>query len=376
MEEIDYSSDMIKVLFVVASNKVNGSEKIALDIAEGIDTKKFDVYFAIPMEGDISERLENKKIKKIVYNNGRLNTISFQGAKNLLKIIKKIKFDIIHAHSSSIPSLLGKIAGVKLKIETRHGLFYSDAELENLSKKRFFFEYSKKFYHDIITTVSENDKKRLVKYFKYDEDKLVNIYNGIDVKKLKSYSKKKSLENKSEIFLIGNVGRFTYQKNQELLLNVFSKLVEKFPKLRLQVIGDGELKNNLLIQIDELELSDYVEIVPYQKNIYEYIAKLDLMVMTSRFEGIPLVALEAMAIGTPVLSSNVGGMNEIIKDNETGILVSSFDENEFVDKISDLINNPEKLEKISGNALNYIQNFSVENMVKNYEELYLSHFKQ
>lgn len=366
---------MIKILFVVASSKINGSEKIALDIAEGIDTKKFDVYFAIPMEGDISERLENRKIKKIVYNNGRLNTISFQGARNLLKVIKKNKFDIIHAHSSSIPGLLGKIAEVKLKIETRHGLFYSDAELENLSKKRFLFEYFKKFYHDVIITVSENDKKRLVKYFKYGEDKLINIYNGIDVENLKKYSWQKNLNDKSGNFLIGNVGRFTYQKNQELLLNVFFKLINKFPHLRLQIIGEGELKSDLLNQINKLQLNNYVEIIPYQKNIYDYIAKFDLMVMTSRFEGIPLVVLEAMAIGTPVLSSDVGGVNEVIKDNKTGILVNSFDENEFVSKISELINNPEKLHEISENALTLINNFSVKKMVKNYENMYLNYLQ-
>lgn len=368
------NNKIINILFVVASNKINGSEKVALDTAVNLNRDIFDVYFAIPEDGDISDLLSKNNIKKIVYSNGRLNTISRKGAVNLFRAIKKNKFDIVHSHSSSVPGLISKILNVKLKIETRNGLFYSDSELENISKKRFLFEYLKKFYHDVITTVSENDKRRLIKYFKYDEKELVNIYNGIDVEKLKNYSHNKNIQDKSPNFLIGNVGRFTYQKNQELLLNIFSKLIKKFPQLRLQIIGEGELENDLLKQINELQLNDFVEVIPYQKNIYDYIAKFDLMVMTSRFEGIPLVILEAMGIGTPVLSSDVGGINEIIKDNETGSLVRSFNEEEFFNQISYLINYPEKLEKISGNASNYIQNFSVENMVKNYEKLYLSHF--
>lgn len=366
---------MIKILIIVSSNEVNGTEKVALEIAKNLNPQKFEVYFAIPKEGNISNELCNTNIKEIIFNDDGINVITFKGARNLFSIIKKNKFDIVHSHSSSIPGLVSKIAKVNLKIETRHGLFYSDFELEHLSIKRFFFEYIKKFYFDLITTVSENDKKRLSKYFKYDEDKMETIYNGLNLDIFESYRKDYN-QIASGDFLIGNVGRLSYQKNHKLLLNVFSKLISKFPNIRLQIIGDGELKNELLKQIEELNLRGKVELIPYQKNIYEYISKFDLMVMTSRYEGVPLVILEAMAIGVPVASSDVGGINEIINDGRTGILINSFCEDNFVKKISELINNSEKIKEISFNASKEIQNFSVENMVKNYEDLYLRHLNK
>ena len=115
----------IKVLLAVCNNVLNGTERYVVDLASNLPGDRFDVYVATPMKGPLSDILESRSIKEIVFDNGKLMTYSLKGLNNLRRIFKKEKFDILHANSGFLPCVIGKISGIKFILEVKHGIFYS-----------------------------------------------------------------------------------------------------------------------------------------------------------------------------------------------------------------------------------------------------------
>lgn len=365
---------MIKVLLVVCSNRMYGTERYVVELAKNLSKEKFTVWVAVPEKGPLSDILKVNGINEIDYNNGKMNKFSLRGTLRLFKIIRKYRFDIIHTNAGIIPNILGKFLGVKVSIEIKHGILIPDEILDNMSLKDKYHEWLKQYFVDYFIAISDNDKKKMIKYFKIKEDKIKVIYNGVEYDKLLPYQKKKGNSEESlhkDFITLGTIGRFTYQKGQEILIEAFSKIYKRYNNVRLIIVGSGENEDSINRLIVSKNLQKNVFVEGYKENIYEYLKKLDIFILTSRFEGVPYVILEAMCIGVPIISTKVGGIDNVLENEIDAILTEKNDILDTERAMIKLIDNKDLRAKIVDNANVKIKRYSIELMVKNTEELYL-----
>src|SRR4030095_8038297 len=364
---------MIKVLLVVANNVLNGTERYVVDLASNLPRAEFDVYVATPLSGPLSEILSAKNINEIVYNNGKVNYYSYNGLKNLYKIIKKNKFDIVHANAKFHPCILAKIAGVKLKVETKHGIFYSKEQIENLPVWRKTYEYIKQFFVDKFIATSENDRDLMVKYFKIRKNKISVIYLGLDFEELKKHSSSiftaKKFFDKPKV-TIGHIGRFTFQKAQEYLLEAFNILSKKYNNLQLVLVGNGENEDNLKEYVKSNGLTEKVIFKGYVNDIYTEMASFDMHVLTSRYEGTGYVNLEAMALGVPVIATRVGGANSFFSNEYDAVLTDVGNPASTALAIEKIITDETLREKLIKNAFETVKKYSIQKMAADTEKFY------
>ena len=127
---------MIKVLLVVCNNVLNGTERYVVDLAKNLPAEKYDVRIATPLHGSLSEIIKNENLIEFNYENGKIEFYSFKGLRNLYKYIKSEKIDVVHANAKFQPCIAAKLAGTKLTVETKHGIFYTKLQLDSLPKSR------------------------------------------------------------------------------------------------------------------------------------------------------------------------------------------------------------------------------------------------
>ncbi len=365
----------VNLLLIVCNNGLNGTERYVVDLAKNLNKNEFNVYVATPLIGPLSDILRENNINEVVYDNGKLNYYSFKGLRNLYRIMKQNKIDIVHANAKFHPCIAGKLARVKLNIEIRHGIFYSKKQLKNLSLFRKTYEYLKQYFVDEFIAISENDKKTLIDYFNIDPKKVSVIYLGIDfddIKKNNEHVFEYRKRDPGKVFTIGHIGRHTYQKAQEHLLEAFLKISEKYPNSKLVMIGIGENSEIHKKYITDNNLQNKVVMKGYIKEIYAEISSFDIHVLTSRYEGTPYVNFEAMALGVPVITSNVGGATNFFTNDYDSLITNVEDTVSTAAAIEKLIIDESFRKSLINNAFNTVQLYSVKKMAEDTADYYKS----
>lgn len=169
---------------------------------------------------------------------------------------------------------------------------------------------------------------------------------------------------------IVTVGRLHPQKNQKLLINAFSKIADKIPDYTLEIYGDGELKEDLQMQIDDLGLSNRAFLMGTSKEIHKLIYDASLFVLSSDYEGLPNTLIEAMALGIPSISTDCkpGGAREIIDNGVNGEIVRCNDETSLSMSMLNLLDNEAKKTEYCNNAKMSSKNFLPDTIYNNWEE--------
>lgn len=296
---------------------------------------------------------------------------------SLKKIISKEKPDIINAHYASGYGTLGRLSGFKKKLLNVWGSDVYDFPNESKMKKKII-EKNLKSYSAIASTshcMAEETKK-------YLEDKNRKIYItpfGVDTEKFRNLNIEKS---KNEI-VIGIVKTLTEKYGVEYLIRAIKELEnilseDIFSKIRLVIYGEGELKDKLENLSKELKIDDKVLFKGYisNENVPIALNKMDIFVVPSILdsESFGVATVEAMSCEVPVIASSVGGLKEVVVDNETGYLVSKKNCKEIADKLKKLILDKElriSLGKAGRKRVleNYNWDSNVKYMIKIYEEI-------
>jgi glycosyltransferase involved in cell wall biosynthesis len=187
-----------------------------------------------------------------------------------------------------------------------------------------------------------------------------------------------SLKAKRKILVIGFVGRFAQIKRPDKFVILVELLYKKNPNLEFRMYGDGELRN--LIQIDVNQREIPIQFFDFAPSAYDVLSEIDILVITSDNEGTPLTVMEASFAGVPCISTNVGAISEIIKNNVNGMIVENSVE-ALAASTLDLINNPNLLDSLRITSKDYaLENFSMKRYVEQieiiYEELARSEFSR
>ena len=371
----------IKILHVITHLPIGGAQDNTLYTVELLDKEKYDISLCCNLDGELVERA--KKVEAV-----KLFDIPFLGREvspyrdiraflSLYKLFKEEDFTIIHTHSSKA-GLLAWLAAVLNKtpivIHTIHGFAFND--FMNGLKKNFFIYLEKLLakWTDVLITVSNLNKKKIIDLNIAHENKIKNIYSGIDLslftnKRNDEFRKELNLEN--DHLLLGSVGRLSNQKDPITMIEAFGIISKPFPNAHLALVGDGELKGKILEKIDQLKLNDRIHLTGNKNNPWSVYHSMDLFIMSSIYEGLGRSITEALSCGVPVVCTDVEGVPEIVRDNITGILVRPKDSNKLADAIIRTLNDMETAKKMAEEGRRFVNdNFDVNKMVNDIDSLY------
>lgn len=230
---------------------------------------------------------------------------------------------------------------------------------------------------DQVLSVSQTHKKSLSKIIVFPEGEIKVIANGVDIERFSPSKNKQSF--RSEIGLdkndivIGTVGRLVPVKNQAMLLRAAARLYEYHNNIKVLLIGDGPLENELVALATSLGIAPNVRFLGRRSNVPDILRTLDIFVLPSLSEGMSNTILEAMSCKLPVVATNVGGNSELVVHGLTGLLVQRNNHEEMCRKLEELVMNPDKREQMGSQGRKRVGSFfSIGKMIKNYESLYIS----
>lgn len=296
-----------KILHLLNSRTFSGAEKVAITIIKNTDKVQYNSYYA-SLDGSIEEVLLESGIEYIPMKG--MNVFE------LRRVINQIKPDIIHAHDFTT-SIIASYSCWKIPIVShihnnapwlkKRGLYSSIFLLSSFRFKKIF-------------GVSPSILEEYV-YSKLIKNKFMNIKNPIDKFEILNKSQR-SNDLKTNKYDLIFLGRLSEEKNPLRFIEIVKKLVEEIPEIKVAIVGDGKLKKDCLSLIANLNLHKNIEMLGFIKNPYVLIKNSKILCITSKWEGYGLVAAEAIVLGKPVISTNVGGVPTII-DNECGFLTNN-----------------------------------------------------
>lgn len=218
--------------------------------------------------------------------------------------------------------------------------------------------------------ISELCRSSIAATYGLKKEKIPCIYNGIDTEKFRN-PEKRTIPKKGNMTFV-SVGRLSKQKNYPLLLRVARTVHQKWPNVKFFILGDGELRTTIKEQLMQQESQDYVHFLGSVSDVNRHLWSADAFLMTSDYEGLPLTVLEAMAAGLPIISTKAGGIADVVKHEENGILVDCGDEEGLVLAIDRLCTSPELCSVFSQKSKELSLKYSLKNMAEAYLRIYLA----
>lgn len=350
---------MKKILIINLGKEYGGAETLIRNITYHL--KQFDISLCVDKDGEFYRK--NLILKENILPCSAKKFQYILSIFEIIKYVKKNEIDIIHTHGTPA-NIIGALCKLIYKckfIVTIH----SDLDYDFSGKKLKIYKKIEKiicYFSDEIVTVSEDLRTKL--FLRNIKKKIKVIHNGIDVKISNE-------EISKDIFTFLFVGRMSKVKNLELLLGGMNHLKNNNYLFKCNIIGEGEEKDKLSKIISNYNLDNYVDFVGFQENVSSYMRNSDLLLITSKMEGIPLVIIEAFANNLPVLASRVGGIPEMIINEKNGFLFDVNNTNEFYQKLIQIIQGNYDLDIIRENAYNdYFEKWNIDHMINQYVLLY------
>ncbi|MBC2714604.1 MAG: glycosyltransferase family 4 protein [Desulfobacteraceae bacterium] len=381
-------SKMINVAFILTPIDFGGAERVSLNLLKAYDREKYNIVPVLlirPWEEKTFFAREVEKLS-IEYLSIPVAIRPLEDGKDYFRILNcyRILFSILRKETFSIIHTNGYFAdiiGIPLAkffriphMSTCHGYIDNDINLKLYNIiDIFLLKYSNQ-----IISVADNIKNKLIKRG-ISENKISTITNAVLLPTLtsKEISKKRilirrELNIKNDETLIGYVGRLSKEKGLKYLLTAGKELLDAGLPVKIILIGDGPLREDLKALMDNLGLQNYVIITGFKEDVTAMLPALDMFILPSLTEGTPMALLEAMSYGIPVVATLVGGIPKVINNRKNGLLVSPSNSSEIVNAVMELINDKNLWEKISQGSKNSIQErFDLKKWVRKIETFYL-----
>jgi glycosyltransferase involved in cell wall biosynthesis len=206
-------------------------------------------------------------------------------------------------------------------------------------------------------------------------EKVVSIPNGIDLKTVRDLASRELSQEEQNIFsdpTIVAVGRLCQQKNHQLLIRIHAEIRKSGLFHRLVIIGQGDLLEELQQLTRELTVDDTVHFLGFKSNPYPFMRSATVVALTSLFEGMPIVLVEGMAVGAPIVSLDCpSGPSEVLDNGRFGVLVQLDNNDELRDSLTKIIKNSDYQEKLSGLSIEGAARFDIRKMITSWEDLLL-----
>ena len=373
----------MKVLVLHGHLSMGGEERVLLNVLKNLVELNYDVDLLITWNHGENNLFENEIPEKVNYKflfdnyNGKNKLIKeiyrirakATYLKKVEKIIKENKYDVIIDYSSN----LLKYNNFDIKVPVFAWIHFSLTFGEKLSADKIE-KYRKQYKkYDKILAICDTMRDEFVEILGMDKNKVELVYNPIDLEAIRKKAENidKNHENylKQDYFL--QVSRLTEQKQPEHLVDIYYKLKQQGIKEKLYFIGNGEKIELIKQKIREYNLENDVVLLGQIENPYPFFKNAKLFVHTAKYEGLPTVLLESLALGTPVVAYDcpTGPKDILGKNSEYGELIPLNDKDTFVEKVYELMNKNEKYENYRKLSLVRANDFSMESNKAKLKEL-------
>jgi glycosyltransferase involved in cell wall biosynthesis len=363
----------IKLLFVITKLELGGAQKQLLSLIAHLGKERFQIFLFVGQEGLLlSEALS---IKGVTIIKSRCLERAINPIKDLLALIeiycfvKKNNIEIIHTHSSKagiLGRLAARLAKTKVVIHTVHGWSFNDYQPALVRGIFIWLErFSARYTHKIIV-VSHYDKQKGLNNRIGEEDKYRLIRYGIDYKDFSNSGKnaRQGLGIKPDDLAVGMIACFKPQKSPMDFIRLAFLVKKSLPEVKFILVGDGVLRKRIERLIGKLNLKREVVLTGWRKDISGILSAIDVFVLTSLWEGLPITVLEALASSKPVVATHTGGIREIVVEGKTGFLVPPGNMELMSEQLIVLLKNEKLRKQIGLEARKSLDsNFKLENMV-------------
>jgi glycosyltransferase involved in cell wall biosynthesis len=370
----------INILYVITQLELGGAQKQLLSLIRRLDRGHYNLFLFTAQEGLLMEEAlslggltcyGSKHLKRPI------NFFEdFLAMIEIMRFIKKNKIDIVHTHSSKA-GILGRWAGAlakaKIIIHTVHGWPFNDFQNPFLRKLYLELERVSAKWTDKIMVVSDHDRQKGLDRRIGDEGKYSLLRYGIDRDQFggRDPSIRKELGIGEGELVIGTIACFKPQKALEDFVRLASLASRSLPQAKFLLVGDGVLRDKIEKLIAKADLGSRFILTSWRRDIPRVLLAMDVFVLTSLWEGLPIVVLEAMVSQVPVVATHTGGISEIIVEGETGFLVPCHDVPSMLKKACVLLRDVSLKERITRGAKQIVnEKFDTETMIKSHEDLY------
>ena len=297
---------------------------------------------------------------------------------SLTKLLRRLRPSIVHTHSSKA-GILGRVAawlaGVPVVIHSIHGFGFTPGQSRVLkgflvTVERWVASLTTQFF-----VVSEANRRLGVSLDIFKPECSIVIRSGVDLEAIRQVSvdvdaKRRALGIDPGIPLVGMIGPLKPQKSPQDFVRVAAIVYQVLPTVRFLLVGDGELRGVVEHSVEQLGLKHVVWLLGWRRDIPEILRCLNVFVLTSLWEGLPRVYLEALSSGVPVVGTRVDGAEEIVRDGINGYLVEPGDVQALADRVVYLLSHPEVAANMGKQGQAIPHEFDIHVMVRRQEQEY------
>lgn len=377
----------LRILFLNTQMEAGGAQKAMLVLAQGIKQRGHTIIVVTMYDKESYVPLFSEQVGIPIIDlrmkppgNSLVKARAFiSGLKHLYDIMRQNDIDVLQTftHYSNIAGpFIGWLARVPVRVSSQRGTLQGVPSVFRLLDRIV----ANSALVQKMTTVSEGMRYFCVEVQKINPDKVLVIPNSIEAEEYNlevcPHQKKQFLQElgiDQYSWIVTTVARLHPVKGHEYLLKAIPQILERVPGVHFLFAGEGPLYDQIKKEVHELMIDDSVHLLAVRQDIPMILACSDLFVLPSLSEGMPNVALEAMAAGLPVVATAVGGIPEIVKDGENGLLVPPGDPHALAVAITRILTDPPQLKKMGSTARESIINkFPTHANISAYEELYQS----
>ena len=375
----------VKVCNVITKLAVGGATETALAYCAGLDSAHWETVLVTgpeqSPEGDLFEEAERRGVAVTVIPSLGRRVHPLRDARavaELVRLFRRQRPDVVHTHSSKaglLGRLAARLAGVPVVLHTVHGWSFHEGMSPAGRAVAAALERVAARWTWPLVVVAEVDAEIGLAAGIGQPHQYALVRSAVDVEELRASAGSRraaraALRIREDVPVVGTVTRLCAQKDPETLLRAARLLAELRPDARLVVIGDGPLRPQVERRIDELGLRSHVTLLGRQSDVAALLPAFDAFVLSSRWEGLPRVILEAMAVGVPVVSTDVGGIAEVVEDQVSGLLVPAGDHVALGNALFRVLREPGLGSRLAEAASTSLDEFDVGRMVERLEELY------
>lgn len=381
---------MDTVCHVITKLELGGAQEIALYAVAHLDRGKFRPVLVAGPGGMLTEEAaELPGVQTVIIPSLGRNIHAFSDLLalfTLISLFRRLRPTIVHTHSSKA-GILGRwaawFARVPIVIHTVHGFGVTPAQPALLRRLFVLLERMTGWVtsHWIMVAQVDVQKGRQWRLF---QNNVSVVRPGIDPRPFQSPIDENARNRIREEFgaspgdfLVGTVACLKPQKAPEDVVRVAKILSEKSPEARFVIIGDGELRSRVEALIEQYGLRQRIRLAGWRRNIDKAMKCFDALLLTSHWEGLPRVILEASAVGLPVVATKVGGVEEVVQNGENALLYEVGDVEGLAGGLKKILEGNEKdAWRLRDMTRELPREFHIEEMVKQYQTLYDRHLSR
>ncbi|MBI4241965.1 MAG: glycosyltransferase [Candidatus Rokubacteria bacterium] len=333
----------IRILFVLTQAVRGGAEEVVLALLNRLDPLEFEPALACP-ETLLDAMPEVRLMAVETFRASAESWVEPREVSKLAAGIRRFRPHLVNPHlfrSTLVAAPLAKWLGVPRVVETYHG---REAWRRGPIKGSFLVDRIVSHWVDRVIAVSEAARDFLVRAKRIRPSKVVVVPNGRDLSLFKpgmaADGVRQELGLEPHVPVVGVVGRLEPQKGHLFVLDAFPSVLAELPEARLLIVGDGSLRRALEGRAARLGISGRVLFTGFRTDVPRLLDAMDLAVLPSLFEGMPLTAIEAAAMARPVVATRVDGTPEVVRDGITGRLVPPGDPVALGEAIRALLHDP------------------------------------